>query len=137
MEPPDRGRVYRLGFRHLMPPPFDPDTGNYGYNYWASKAGSHSIGSSPAELQARWDNDYFKVSDGGTDFGILNNSGWLKRMWDQGNGSTRASITDIETGETRVFVDVDGLCRWLRGIHRTDAVAAKSTSSPETPVDLT
>ena len=63
--------------------------------------------------------------------------GLLLRMWDQDNGSTRASITDIETGETRVFVDVDGLCRWLRGIHRTDAAAAISTSSPETPVDLT
>lgn len=72
-------------FRHLFTPPYDANPGSYGYHYWRVRAGVHSIGQSSSAYQSRWTNDYFHVSDGPTEFGILARCGWLKRMWDAGN----------------------------------------------------
>ncbi len=72
-------------FRHLFTPPFDPVPGSYGHEYWAARAGSHSIARSSSAYAARWNNDYSHVSDGTTEFGILGKCAWLKRMWDAGN----------------------------------------------------
>jgi hypothetical protein len=47
--------------------------------------------------------------------------GFLLRVWSPGDrAQARTSVTDIQTGETRVFVDVDGLCSWLRGLGPRD-----------------
>ena len=41
-------------FRHLMPPPYDPDPASYGYRYWESKAAAHAINSTAAAYESRW-----------------------------------------------------------------------------------
>ncbi len=71
--------------RYLLPPAFDPDSASYGYQYWQAKAAAHAIASTASAYDARWQNDYFHVSAGDTNFGILKSCGWLKRMWDAGN----------------------------------------------------
>ena len=72
-------------FRHLMPPAYNSDPESYGYRYWEAKAAAHSIADTASAYQARWENDYFSLLDGQTNFGILKSCGWLKRMWDAGN----------------------------------------------------
>jgi hypothetical protein len=47
-------------------------------------AGAHGIGDSAAEYESRWSDAYTPLAFGGTDFGILNGCGWLRRMWDRG-----------------------------------------------------
>ena len=71
--------------RHLMPPAYSSNPESYGYRYWEAKAAAHSIANTASAYQARWDNDYFSLIDGQTNFGILKSCGWLKRMWDAGN----------------------------------------------------
>ena len=71
--------------RHLFPPAFDANPASFGYNFWQAKASAHAIGSTAADFEARWENDYFQVADGNVVFGIRNNCGWLKQMWDAGN----------------------------------------------------
>lgn len=68
-------------FRHLFPPAFNANGGSYGNLYWQSRARAHAIGASNAAYQARWNNDYFHVSNNGTPFGILNTCEWLHDMW--------------------------------------------------------
>ena len=85
-------------FRHLFTPPFNPTPGSYGYEYWAARAGSHSIAQSASAYETRWNNDYFHVSDGITEFGILAKCGWLNRMWEAGNV---AIISNAVGGTTR------------------------------------
>jgi len=85
-------------FRHLFTPPFDPVPGSYGYEYWAARAGSHSIDQSATAYESRWNNDYMHTLDGSTEFGILGKCGWLKRMWDAGNV---AIISNAVGGTTR------------------------------------
>lgn len=72
-------------FRFLMPPAFSEDRNTVGGNYWQQMAASHELGDSASEQAARWNNDYFHVGDGTTEFGILKTCGWLKSMWDDGN----------------------------------------------------
>ena len=72
-------------FRHLFPPPFDSKPDSYGFRYWEARAAAHSIDQTSSAYQSRWTNDYFHVSDGPTEFGILAKCGWLKRMWDAGH----------------------------------------------------
>jgi hypothetical protein len=72
-------------FRHLFTPPFDSNPDSYGYRYWEARAAAHAIDQTNSAYQSRWANDYFHVGDGSTEFGILKNSGWLKRMWDAGH----------------------------------------------------
>jgi len=69
-------------FRHLMPPPFEPDT--VGYHHWKVRASAHNISNAPAAWKRRWNQDYFHLSDGQTTFGLLKKAGWLKKMWDAG-----------------------------------------------------
>ncbi len=71
--------------RFLLPPAFDPDSTSYGYKYWEAKAGVHAIADSASAYQTRWNDDYFSISEGNVNFGILKKCGWLKRMWDAGN----------------------------------------------------
>jgi uncharacterized protein (DUF1501 family) len=70
--------------RYLFPPAFDADTLSIGYRYWQAMAGAHGIGDSAAEYESRWSDAYTPLAFGGTDFGILNGCGWLRRMWDRG-----------------------------------------------------
>ncbi|MFC1772746.1 DUF1501 domain-containing protein [Pseudomonadota bacterium] len=72
-------------YRHLLPPPFDPDPSSYGFRYWEARAASHAIEQSANAYEARWNDDYFPAADGSTQFGILRSCGWLARMWDAGN----------------------------------------------------
>ena len=72
-------------FRHLMPPAFDSDPSSFGNRYWHANASAHATEADDAALQARWDNDYFHIGDGATQFGILNSCTWLKQMWDMGH----------------------------------------------------
>ena len=72
-------------FRYLFPPAFDSTPDSYGFRHWEAKAAVHSIEQTSTAYQLRWTNDYFHVSDGTTEFGILAKCGWLKRMWDAGN----------------------------------------------------
>ncbi len=70
--------------RHLFPPPFDSNPASFGYGFWQAKAPAHGIGNASSDWQARWQNDYYEVADGGTRFGIHKSAGWLKQMWEQG-----------------------------------------------------
>jgi hypothetical protein len=55
---------------------------------------------------------------------------FLLRVWSSDDHTeTRTSITDIATGETRVFIDINGLCHWLRELSPGDA----SRAEPATP----
>jgi len=71
--------------RHLFPPPFQAISSDYGYQYWQAKASAHAIAQNTTAYQSRWENDYYHVSHGETEFGILKTCGWLKRMWDANN----------------------------------------------------
>lgn len=72
-------------FRHLLPPAFSSNQDTFAYNYWKYRADSHSLAGVEAAWQERWQRDYFNLSHGDTEFGILNGAGWLKEMWDGGN----------------------------------------------------
>ena len=71
--------------RHLLPPAFDPNPQSFGYGFWQAKASAHNLADSAAAWDTRWQTEYFQVGDGSTNFGIRNNCGWLKSMWDAGN----------------------------------------------------
>jgi hypothetical protein len=54
---------------------------------------------------------------------------YLLRVWTPaGDGDVRASIRDVETGETHAFTDLDQLTEWLRGEVRTSPVPASPAS---------
>jgi uncharacterized protein (DUF1501 family) len=72
-------------FRHLMPPALYPNPDSFAYQYWDNNANVHGIAATVTDFEGRWNADYFHVNDGATQFGILNNCGWLKRMWDAGD----------------------------------------------------
>jgi uncharacterized protein (DUF1501 family) len=73
-------------FRHLFPPPYDPNSSSYGYRYWQARARAHNLSTTSAtDWEQRWVNDYHAVADGSSAFGILRRCGWLKRQWDAGN----------------------------------------------------
>lgn len=84
-------------FRHLMPPAFNSSPSSYGYRYWQAKARAHAIADAASAYQARWNNDYFHVSHGQTQFGILKSCGWLKRMWDAGNVAVICNAVGAKT----------------------------------------
>ncbi len=55
---------------------------------------------------------------------------YLLRVWTSaGDGDVRASVRDVETGETRAFADLDRLVEWLDGEVRTPP----APSSPVPP----
>ncbi|MCP4696458.1 MAG: DUF1501 domain-containing protein [Gammaproteobacteria bacterium] len=74
-------------FRHLLVPKMDSNEDSYAYQYWKNRATAHSVREADEAFQERWDNDFFHMTDDitGVEFGILNNSGWLKTMWEAGN----------------------------------------------------
>lgn len=71
--------------RHMLPPAFSSAAGSVGRGYWESRTGAHGIGNNLGSAERRWNEDFFAVSDGGTEFGILRRCAWLKDMWDAGN----------------------------------------------------
>ena len=71
--------------RHLFPPAYNSNPSSYGFRYWEARASSHAIAQSSSAYLTRWQNNYFPITSGATNFGILNSCGWLKRMWDAGN----------------------------------------------------
>ncbi|MEM7466258.1 MAG: DUF1501 domain-containing protein [Pseudomonadota bacterium] len=70
--------------RHLFPPAYNPNGGSYGNAYWEARARAHSIASNNTAYEARWNDDYFHLTYGGTPFGILNSCEWLHDMWIDG-----------------------------------------------------
>jgi len=86
-------------FRHFNPPPFDPDTNSFGYRYWEMQAAAHDLpADDPDAWEQRWNEDYFHVSDGTTNFGILEQADWLKNMWEAGKV---AIINNVVGGPNR------------------------------------
>jgi uncharacterized protein (DUF1501 family) len=86
-------------FRYLNPPPFDPDINSFGYRYWEMQAAAHDLpADNPDRWEQRWNEKYFHVSDGTTDFGILKQAEWLKNMWDAGKV---AIINNVVGGTSR------------------------------------
>ena len=83
--------------RHLFPPAFNTDPASVGYRFWQAKASAHAIGDTPASWPARWDNDYFHASFGGTAFGIRSNCGWLRQFWDDGHVAIVANAVGART----------------------------------------
>lgn len=71
-------------FRHLIVPPFSADPATYGSTYWRNRWRAHHIGSSEADWQARWENDYLPTASGPNSFGILKKCGFLKTHFDAG-----------------------------------------------------
>ncbi len=72
-------------YRHLIVPPYSANPQSYGATYWRNRWRSHAIGSSEADWQARWEDDYLPVEADGHSFGILGKCGWLKSQFDAGN----------------------------------------------------
>ena len=68
-------------FRHLFPPAYSSNGGSYGNAYWEARARAHAIASNDTAYQARWNGDYFHVSNNGTPFGILGSCDWLHDRW--------------------------------------------------------
>ena len=57
------------------------------------------------------------------------NRAYLLRVWTPAEGDdVRASIRDVESGETHAFADLDRLTEWLRGEVRTSPVPASPVS---------
>lgn len=73
-------------FRHAFPPPYSDVASTVGGTYWTARATSHALDTrlSSNELQQRWENDFFHVADGNTEFGILRKCDWLHDLWLQG-----------------------------------------------------
>ena len=71
-------------FRHIIAPPYSDDAASYGNTYWRNRWRAHNTGSSKAEWQARWDNDFLATSSGAHSFGILKKCGFLKTHFDAG-----------------------------------------------------
>lgn len=67
---------------------------------------------------------------------MMSYRGFLLRVWSSGDRpEIRASLTDIQTGETRVFADVVGLCGWLRTLAPEAEARIESTSQPRGHTD--
>ncbi|KHD07705.1 hypothetical protein PN36_15920 [Candidatus Thiomargarita nelsonii] len=86
-------------FRYLNPPPFDSDINSFGYRYWEVQAAAHDLPrDDPGAWEQRWNDDYFHLSDGTTDFGFLKQAEWLKNMWEAGKV---AIINNVVGGTSR------------------------------------
>ena len=89
-------------FRHLIVPAFDSRTDSFGYKYWSHRWRAHQIDNNPTAWQARWNNDYYHITVGGSNwnssiqdisggqnsgvtFGIWKHAGWLIDMFRAGN----------------------------------------------------
>ena len=57
---------------------------------------------------------------------------YLLRIWTRaGDGDVRASIRDVESGETHAFTDLHRLAEWLRGEVRAPATRTPPTIGPD------
>ncbi|MBX2867648.1 MAG: DUF1501 domain-containing protein [Acidiferrobacterales bacterium] len=86
--------------RHLIVPAWTTDQSEVGYHYWKYRWRAHRLANeSDNVLQARWEDDYFKITVGGQNwggnvdsgglndgvtFGIWKEAGWLIDMFLQG-----------------------------------------------------
>lgn len=70
--------------RHLIVPPFSPDKGSYGYQYWSHRYFSHAIANDEAAWSARWTNAYLPATSSQGTFGILSKASWLKEQFEAG-----------------------------------------------------
>jgi hypothetical protein len=85
-------------FRHLIVPPFDANKDSYGYAYWSNRYKSHAIGSSTADWETRWNEDYDHISLSGVEFGVLKIAGWLTLQIEAGNV---AIVNNVFASENR------------------------------------
>ncbi len=83
---------------HLMPPPFNEDPDSVEFKHWQERAGVHGLDDKPESWQQRWQQDYFPVKSGQTEFGILKKCAWLKDMFEQGHVSVYHNVI---AGKTR------------------------------------
>ena len=87
-------------FRHLIVPAFDSNPSSFGYQYWSHRWRSHDIADNPSAWQQRWNDDYYPITVGGsnwngqqnpgglnngTTFGIWRHAGWLIDMFRAGH----------------------------------------------------
>jgi len=71
--------------RHMFPPAYSNVQNSFGNTYWQVRRRAHGIGGNESAWQARWNNDFYHHSDGGVEFGILQEAGWLNSMYADGN----------------------------------------------------
>ncbi|MGH1541254.1 MAG: DUF1501 domain-containing protein [Arenicella sp.] len=89
--------------RHLIVPAYEAGTQTVGNKYWKNRWRAHRLpDDNEATLEQRWDDDYFKITVGGSNwngnglvdsgsknsgvtFGIWKEAGWLIEMFLQGN----------------------------------------------------
>jgi len=72
--------------RHLLPPEASGNQESFAGVYWKHRATAHAIKPDDlAAVQDRWDQDFFHQNANGVNFGILNQAGWLNKMWEQGS----------------------------------------------------
>ncbi|MBT8143214.1 MAG: twin-arginine translocation signal domain-containing protein, partial [Gammaproteobacteria bacterium] len=79
-------------FRHLLAPAFNSNTSSFGYQSWSAMASAHALAPSASAWEQRWNQDYTPYVAGNQQFGILNNCGWLKSMWEQGKVAVVANV---------------------------------------------
>ena len=86
-----------VDFRHLVVPAYNSSPNSFGYKYWKHRYLSHKIGDTPSDWQARFNQDYYPITVGGsgwsnglvdvgglnsgTTFGIWREAGWLIDMF--------------------------------------------------------
>lgn len=97
--------------RHLVAPAFDSNPNSVGYQYWSHRWRAHDIADNPSAWQARWNNDYFHITVGGSNwgnsgvsivdsgaknsgvtFGIWKEAGWLIDMFMKGNAALAFNV---------------------------------------------
>jgi len=90
-------------FRHLIVPAYSSNTNSFGNKYWNYRWRSHRLNSNASSWQARWNNDYYPITVGGSGwssglvdagglnsgvtFGIWREAGWLIDMFRSGNAA--------------------------------------------------
>ncbi|MBT8114462.1 MAG: DUF1501 domain-containing protein [Arenicella sp.] len=88
-------------FRHLVVPAYSAQPGSFGNAYWTNRTRSHSLTQSGQTVEQRWNEDYYPITVGGTNwnadlvdagglntgitFGIWREAGWLIDMFNAGN----------------------------------------------------
>ena len=108
-------------FRHLIVPEFSSSPNTFGNKYWKNRWRSHALeNDNNATLQQRWNDDYYKITVGGsgwngqTDagglnsnvtFGIWREASWLIDMFRSGN----VALVFNAVGGTSRAHDVDSL----------------------------
>ncbi len=87
--------------RHLVVPAYSSNVNTFGGKYWSNRIRSHNLAGSNQSPQQRWDQDYYHITVGGSNwtgglvdagnlnngvtFGIWKEAGWLIDMFRAGN----------------------------------------------------